>query len=123
VGVTRPDFFGETVGDAPDFWTPMMMQGRLMPGREWLKRRDIGFVRIVARLAPGVPLAQAQARTTILFQQLLTQDVGSEITEPVRRHIQNAKVTLLPGARGFVREEHGKNFYTSLSEFFEALCS
>jgi predicted permease len=121
VGVTRPDFFGETVGDAPDFWTPMMMQGRLMPGREWLKRRDIGFVRIVARLEPGLPLAQAQARTTVLFQQLLTQDVGSQITEPVRRQIQNAKVTLLPGGRGFVREEHGKNFYTSLSEFFEAL--
>ena len=36
IGVAPSGFFGETVGDAPDVWIPMMMQSAAMPGREWL---------------------------------------------------------------------------------------
>ncbi len=121
IGVTSPDFFGETVGDAPDFWVPMAMQAQLMAGRDWLTRREAGWVRIIARLKSGLSAAQAEASLNVLFHHLLTQDVGGNITEEIRRYIRDAKIGLLPGGRGFIREEHGKNSYASLREFFEAL--
>ena len=36
IGVTPPEFFGETVGDSPDSWLPMMMEPLVNPGRDWL---------------------------------------------------------------------------------------
>src|SRR5579871_2612582 len=41
IGVAAPGFTGESVGDKPDFWMPMMMQPIVMPGRDWL-REDLG---------------------------------------------------------------------------------
>src|SRR5438034_632449 len=32
IGVTPPEFFGETLGGAPDFWVPMSLQPVLTPG-------------------------------------------------------------------------------------------
>jgi hypothetical protein len=32
IGVTPPDFFGVTVGEAPALWAPMMMSAQLSPG-------------------------------------------------------------------------------------------
>src|SRR5579863_3230194 len=36
IGVMPPGFFGETVGEAPDAWLPMMMEPVVKPGRNWL---------------------------------------------------------------------------------------
>ena len=36
VGVTPPGFFGETVGEAPDIWVPMMMQQAIYSGKDYL---------------------------------------------------------------------------------------
>src|SRR5262249_17356189 len=36
IGVAPPGFRGESVGDRPDFWMPLMMQPLVMPGRDWL---------------------------------------------------------------------------------------
>jgi predicted permease len=121
VGVAPPAFSGETIGDAPDFWVPVTAQAQLMPGREWLTRPDVGWVRVVARVKPGLSIQQAEAGITVLFQQLITQEVGSKLDEKIRRFIREAKVPLLPGGRGFIREEHGKNSYASVREFFDAL--
>ncbi len=121
VGVTPPEFFGETVGDAPDFWIPMMMQAQVMPGKEWLGRRDVGWVRIVARVKPGMSFAQAEARMDVLFKQLITEELGSGITEEQRRFIRDMRFALLPGNKGFLREEHGKNSVTSVREFSDPL--
>jgi hypothetical protein len=81
IGVMPPEFFGETVGDAPDFWIPMMMQAQVMPGKDWLSRRNVSWVRIVARMKPGMTSTQAEAQINVLFKQLLTQEIGSKITD------------------------------------------
>ncbi|HYK91449.1 MAG TPA: ABC transporter permease [Acidobacteriota bacterium] len=121
VGVMPPEFFGETVGDAPDFWIPMMMQAQLMPGRNWLSRPNVGWVRIVGRMMPGTTSVQAEAQINVLFKQLVTQEIGSTITEEQQRFIREMKLALLPGGRGFLREEHGKNSYASIREFNDPL--
>src|SRR6202011_3490367 len=36
VGVTPPGFFGETVGEFPNLWIPLLMQSTIYPGRDLL---------------------------------------------------------------------------------------
>jgi predicted permease len=121
IGVAPSWFFGETIGDAPDVWIPLMMQAQVMPGKDWLSRGNVGWVRIIARMKPGVGIKQAGASIDVLFHQLLTEDFGSRITDEQRRMIRERKVGLLPGDRGFMREEHGKNSLASLREFDDSL--
>ncbi len=70
VGIAPASFRGTELGMAPDVWVPMMMQAQAMPGREWLKPRGIGWLRVVGRLKPGVSVAQARAEMETLGAQL-----------------------------------------------------
>jgi len=70
VGVAPAGFRGTEVGMAPDVWVPMMMQAQAMPGTNWLTPRDVGWLRVVGRLKPGVSVAQAQAEMETLGAQL-----------------------------------------------------
>ncbi len=121
VGVMSPSFTGETVGDAPDFYVPMMMQASLMPGREWLERRNVGWVRVLGRLRPGIAYTRAQAGMEVLLHQLVTDELGSRITDEHRNAIRQLRVEILPAGSGLPREEYGKNSVSSLREFSEPL--
>jgi len=70
VGVAPASFRGTEVGMAPDVWVPMMMQAQALPGRDFLTPRDVGWLRVVGRLKPGVSVAQAQAEMETLGAQL-----------------------------------------------------
>ena len=64
IGVTPPEFFGVEVGTAPDVFVPVMMQPIVMPTNENLLENPIIFrnwLRVLARLRPGVSAAQAGA--------------------------------------------------------------
>ena len=53
VGVTPPDFFGESVGRAPDIWVPLMMQPKFDRDESFLGFPNMGWLRVMARLEPG----------------------------------------------------------------------
>ena len=62
VGVTPPEFFGVEVGTSPDLFVPVMMQPAVMPVSENLLVNPINgvsWLRVIARLAPGVSMPQA----------------------------------------------------------------
>jgi predicted permease len=64
VGVTPPEFFGVEVGTSPDLFVPVMMQPVVMPVSENLLVNPINgvsWIRIIARLEPGVSAPQAHA--------------------------------------------------------------
>ncbi len=44
VGITPPGFFGETVGEAPDIWVPMMMEQAIYPGKDYLSPSTQGIL-------------------------------------------------------------------------------
>ena len=73
VGVAPPQFQGAELGMAPDVLVPMMMQSRAMPGRNWLDGRDIGWLRVVGRLKPGVSAEQAQTEMIALGNQMRSE--------------------------------------------------
>ena len=104
IGVTPPEFFGLEVGSAPDITVPVMMQPQVMPGMaSWLvnERQTNSWLHVIARLKPGVGVAQALASL---------QPAANEMNEEVRRFMaakfgnalraEPQKLELLPGGKG-----------------------
>ena len=103
VGVAPPEFFGDAVGTSMDIWIPMTMQPAVMPGRPFLKQRNANWVSMMGRLNPGVSQAQAGAALLVLWRQVLTDSLGSQITEQQRRAISEVKLVTESGEKGFGR--------------------
>jgi len=60
VGVTPPDFFGAEVGESPDVTFPIHTYERINPGRDLLRRAGNYWLRVMARLKPGVSVGSAR---------------------------------------------------------------
>jgi predicted permease len=104
VGVTPPDFFGVTVGEAPDLWAPaIQMLAQLSPGNssEWYFDHSLEFV--LARLKPEVTEQQAQAIGAGILQQTLAARSGSQLSPERRQAPLQQMVTLIPASLGLSR--------------------
>jgi ABC-type antimicrobial peptide transport system permease subunit len=91
VGITPHNFVGTNV-EAPDFWLPLDLEPLIHPDDNWLRNRENVCCRILARLAPGVSIDQAQAEMTLLAGRLSTlHDPHSDLGKP-------AKAVIWPGS-------------------------
>src|SRR5262249_29983619 len=72
IGVATPEFFGDTVEEAPDIWAPLMMMNSVLPGRSCLSDMD-GTVRIMTRLRPGMGEEEAQAALDVFWGQIQSE--------------------------------------------------
>jgi predicted permease len=106
IGVAPPGFFGETVGELPDVWVPMMMQDALYPGMDYLSPSPQGvlneyeWLQVLGRLKPGISLAQANAAMNVQFTRALTTAAGNRMTEEQRKGNFDQYLELQPGGRG-----------------------
>lgn len=101
VGVAPKEFFGTTVGLAPDLWVPLAMEKQIPPAH-WGERENDEFqsLYLIGRLQSGVSTAQATAAVNLLFQQYLQTRAGSQ-PNPLRlKDMQNASIELTPVSRG-----------------------
>ena len=78
VGVAARGFQGTNVGIAVDLWIPMMMQGAIVPG-DRLNARGNGWLKVLARLAPGATVADAQAGLGAVAAQIADDYPGSVV--------------------------------------------
>lgn len=85
VGVAPQDFFGITMDSVPEFYIPIGSH----PNREW-------WITILARLRPGVSIAQAQAGLEPLFRQVMAASTLPEI----EKKQDMSRLILTPAARG-----------------------
>jgi predicted permease len=105
VGVTPPEFFGETVGEAPDIWVPIMMEQAIYPGKDYLSPSTQGilnqymWLQVIGRLKPRVTFDQAKASVNVSFKNLLESKIGTLSPED-RRTGLDQRIDLQPGARG-----------------------
>src|SRR6266545_4457758 len=82
-GVTPPEFFGVNPADVPDLYVPMQASLLLEadpttpPGRKFLER-NYYWLEMMARLRPGVTLAQAQAALGPLFHQWVDSTAAND---------------------------------------------
>jgi predicted permease len=92
-GVTRPEFFGDTIGQAPDVWIPITLITQIdspeaaEPSTVWIGP--------VVRLKPGVSREQTEAALSALYKQLTLDGFG-----PQWKNVTDYRVELLPGNRG-----------------------
>ncbi len=98
IGVTPRGFSGEWVGSPADLWIPYQMASQVMPevpGGPWRFP-----ARLVARLKPGMTIKQAQAAAQIFYRQLIIEVAGPNPTPDQAGRIAQARLSLLPAARG-----------------------
>lgn len=107
IGVAPPGFFGETVGELPDVWVPMMMQDAVYPGKDYLSPSPQGlaneyeWIQVLGRRKPGVSLAQANAAMNVQFTRALTLAAGSDPENiPNAMSPAGQRLGLQPGGRG-----------------------
>ena len=100
IGVTPPDFFGVTVGEAPALWAPTMMYAQIMPGSsiEEFFNNPLQFV--LARLMPEVTEQQASAVLTGLLQQSLLGERSSQLSLEKQQSLQQQGIGLTPASQG-----------------------
>jgi predicted permease len=108
VGVTPPDFFGESVGRVPDVWVPLMMQPQFERGESFLALPNMGWLRVMARLEPGGSRQQAEAALTVWLSQI--QSDQSELGRNARR-LRN--VAVVAGSKGLseTRDKFSKQLW------------
>ncbi|HYK21802.1 MAG TPA: ABC transporter permease, partial [Pyrinomonadaceae bacterium] len=101
VGVTPKEFFGTTVGVAPDLFVPLAMEKQLPPAH-WDDRSNENFqdLFIIGRLKDGVTAEQASAAVNLLFKQSLQARAGAQPTAEKLQDIQRASVELTSVSRG-----------------------
>ncbi len=91
IGVAAPGFHGESAGEKPDFWMPMMIQLAVMPGRDWLhedlsKQLDkLMWLQTFARLKPGVKMARAQTEIDVLFRNIIEAGYPTTLSPETRK--------------------------------------
>ncbi|HYL75558.1 MAG TPA: ABC transporter permease [Bryobacteraceae bacterium] len=100
LGVTQPGFAGDWIGLPTDVWIPIAMQSQVMLERPGLLNNpNPPWIRIVARLKPGVPVAQAEAALQVASMSAVRE--MRNLTPRMLDERLRVKVSLEPSSRGF----------------------
>jgi predicted permease len=100
VGVAPPEFFGTKVGEAPDVWAPLSMNGSIPPGWGEYDKNFSEALYILGRLKPGVTMQQAGANINVLFRQILLSFPDARLTQENLARLNRANVPLETMERG-----------------------
>ncbi|HLJ39853.1 MAG TPA: ABC transporter permease [Candidatus Acidoferrales bacterium] len=114
VGVTPPQFHGETSGANPEVFVPLSMQSEILPGRDYLSPETDPFektewLQVIGRLKPGVSLTQARAAITVEFQQMM-QAQAAGMSAQHKQNFVKQSLAVTEGGRGAstLRGDFGK---------------
>ena len=101
VGVAPREFFGTTVGAAPDMWVPLAMEKQLPP-MHWNGRseEEVQSLFLIGRLKDGVTAEQANASVNLLFKQSLETRAGAQPEPRKVEAMKRASIELTPVGRG-----------------------
>jgi predicted permease len=94
VGIAPAGFAGEMVATATDVWVPVIS----FSPREYLEARGGQFTQSIARLKPGVTIAEARTAMTALYRELRNAETdrgGRSSSSP-----DSSRVTVVPVSTG-----------------------
>ena len=100
VGVTPPEFFGTMVGAAPDMWVPLSMVKEVPPNFGGYKNNFSESLLIMARLKPGISIAEAASNVNLLFRQILLGFPDAKLSQENLQKLNKTTVPLTPMATG-----------------------
>ncbi len=104
IGVAAKGFEGETVGQRPDIWLPMLMQPLVMPGMDALhdmmlpnSNDKFMWLHVFGRERPGVTIKQVQAEVNVLFRVILEESYPATMEGRTRKEALNQYIKVKPG--------------------------
>jgi predicted permease len=106
IGVATPGFTGESVGEKPDFWMPMMMQPVVMPGRDWLHEdlsqsmEKVMWLQVFGRLQPGATQSRAQTEMDVLFRGIIETGYPATLDPETRKEVLDQRIKLRDARTG-----------------------
>ena len=106
IGVASPGFHGESVGESPDLWMPMLMQPAVMPGRDWLnenmseRMEKIMWLHTFGRLKSGVSRSSAQTEVDVLFRQIIENTYPASLSPELRKQIFDQRLLVRDARSG-----------------------
>ena len=101
LGVLPARFSGDTVGRPTDLWIPMTMHDQVELERlGLLENPNAPWVRVVARLKPGISMDSARAEVLAMVRADATQRLGPNPTAQQLANISKIPATLISDARG-----------------------
>jgi predicted permease len=106
IGVASNGFRGESVGENPDLWMPMLMQPTVMPGRDWLNENmsqrveKIMWLHTFGRLKPGLSRSRVQAEVDALFRQIIENSYPASLSPELRKQIFDQRLVLRDARSG-----------------------
>jgi putative ABC transport system permease protein len=102
IGVAPPNFRGLEVGQDTQAYVPLTMKRLVTPTWDELESRRAMFLTPVARLKPGITMAQAQVRLDVLYKQILAEEVKTMTrnSEKFRERFVKKSIELHPGGAG-----------------------
>jgi predicted permease len=104
VGVAAPGFHGVSLDSRPKMFIPITMKQQVTPGWNASADRRTRWVRVLARLKPGISREQAAASLQVCYRQILEQEAQGAGFEGASRadidEFLRSRVTLNSGSRG-----------------------
>jgi predicted permease len=99
VGVAPAGFASVSLGSSPDLFVPLMMKAQMTPTWDDLDDRRSRWLNVVARLAPGVSVEQADAAMNAIYQRINAMEIEemADVSERFRRAFLDKRLELLPG--------------------------
>ncbi len=105
VGVAAPGYHGLMLGDRPKLFVPVTMKRYMTPSWDDLENRRSRWVRVFARLKPGVDIRQAEAAIRPLYKQIINEEAKDPWFNRVipfhREEFLRSYAVVTPGGQGF----------------------
>jgi predicted permease len=101
VGVTPPEFYGVSMGEAPEVTFPLSMDGEVRGGESWLPFDSRGWLSAMGRLRDGEPVARAQAEVAAAFSRVVQAEAEQQTREVFRKQALEQRMRLDPAGNGF----------------------
>jgi predicted permease len=112
IGISPPRFDGLDIGQSADVRVPIAMQAEMWADRSLLESRGDWWLRLVARLKPGIARMHAEAAIQPLLMAYARTGMQANPTEYQRRLFASHRVVLDPMSRG--EQNLGRQFGRSL---------
>ncbi|MEO5763353.1 MAG: ABC transporter permease [Vicinamibacteria bacterium] len=104
VGVAPANFRGLEVGEDVQAYVSLTMKKAVTPTWDELESRRAMFLTPVARLKPGITMAQAQTRLDVLYKQILAEEMklmtSPRYSDRFRQRFTSKSIALFPGGAG-----------------------
>ena len=119
IGVTPHDFAGDIVGLPTDLWLPIALQPRLQPRQDLINSRDVSWLVLMGRLAPGVSLERARAELPGIEAQAARAQLSGVHLQRFDEDLKASPIRVERGNRGFSR--HREEYHSALMVLLAAV--